>query len=181
MGCPFLGKPVIAEWGRWPIDVELLCQVAVPVWHIWVCVCVVEAGLQVVNGNLLSLLHRTITPPPPNGTRPTATALKMPGPTPPAALIRGIVGTQRERTPAAKQCIVEAQTAMSMEVHQNHARKGGATSGSRTIPAPKLQEKLDLHRQPGKRAAKFHRFAAWTTMHAGKQLPGAHMVCTAQP
>ena len=40
----------------------------------------------------------------------------------------GVVYAHSEKTQAAKQCIMEAQTAMSMEVHQSHVLNGGAKS-----------------------------------------------------
>ena len=41
--------------------------------------------------------------------------------------------SREKKTSAAKQCIIEAQTTMSMEAHQSHVLKGGAKSG-RTEP-----------------------------------------------
>jgi len=49
-----------------------------------------------------------------------------------------------------------------VEVNQNHVLKGGKTwqysnlHPWNTISSPKAQEKLDLHRQPEKRTAKFN-------------------------
>ena len=37
----------------------------------------------------------------------------------------GVVCTHREKTQTAKHCIVEVQTAVSMEVHQSHEKKKG--------------------------------------------------------
>ena len=42
----------------------------------------------------------------------------------------------RTRTQAAKQCIIDAKTAMSMEVHQNHALREGGDSGRTAISVP---------------------------------------------
>ena len=57
-----------------------------------------------------------------------------------------------EKTPAAKQCIMEAQTTMSVEVHQSHVLKGGSKHGRTVIstpeipsPSPESQDKLDLY------------------------------------
>ena len=54
---------------------------------------------------------------------------------------KDVVCAHPEKIPAAKQCIIEAQTAMSMKVHQSHELKGGAKSGRTSVS-------LEYHPQP---------------------------------
>ena len=52
-------------------------------------------------------------------------ALRMTETTPRVVVGKALFARHREKTRAAKQCIVEAQTAMSMKVHRSHVLKGG--------------------------------------------------------
>ena len=38
---------------------------------------------------------------------------------------KGVVSARREKTQAAQQRVIEAQTSLSAEVHQNHVLRGG--------------------------------------------------------
>ena len=49
---------------------------------------------------------------------------------------KGVMCVHREKRHAGKQCITEAQTAMSMEVHRRHGLKGG-----NAIPQPRIIER----------------------------------------
>ena len=78
-------------------------------------------------------------------------------------LLRAFVDAHREKTRAAKQYIIEAQAAMSMEVLQSHVLKGGAKSGKTVIPeipSPALNHRKNLiftgKNQPEYGTAKFH-------------------------
>ena len=102
---------------------------------------------------------------PPVVARATVEALKATGTTPPAALTRGVVCAHREKTHAAQQCVIEAQTPMSTAVHQTHVRNAGRGGGGwqQVIsipeipsPSPESQNKLGLQREPENRTAKFH-------------------------
>ena len=59
----------------------------------------------------------------------------------------GVGCALREKTQAAKQCIIEAQRAMSTEVHPSHALKGGAKSGRTVISIPKIPSPAPNHRK----------------------------------
>ena len=70
-----------------------------------------------------------------------------------------------KKTPAAKQCLIKAQTATSMEVHHVLKGGGGGPSGRTVIsipgmpsPTPKSKETLDSHGPPEKGTAKTPRF-----------------------
>ena len=84
---------------------------------------------------------------------------------PPVVLTRGGVCAHRKKTSAAKQCIIEAQTTVSTEVHRSQVLKGAGGGGGNKwqdsipeipSPSPESQEKLDLTDNKAKRTAKFH-------------------------
>ena len=68
--------------------------------------------------------------------------LEMTETTPPVVLTRALMVRTMNRK-AARQCIIEAQTAMTMHVNQSHALKEGAKSGRTTTSAS-----LKHHPQP---------------------------------
>ena len=72
---------------------------------------------------------------PPPFARTTVKALEMTEPTPPFCSDEGVVDLHGEKTPAAKQCIIEAQTTMSMEVHRR-AKCGRPVISIPKIPSP---------------------------------------------
>ena len=51
---------------------------------------------------------------------------------------KGVVRAHHEKTNAAKQCIIETQVAISMEVHRSHVLEGGAKSGRMSISIPEI-------------------------------------------
>ena len=51
---------------------------------------------------------------------------------------RDVVCADREKAQAAKQCINEPQTAMSMEVHQSHVLKGGVKVAGQSPALPDI-------------------------------------------
>ena len=72
-------------------------------------------------------------------------ALKMTETRPP--VVRTIVCAQREKTQAARQCIIEAQTAMSMEVQHSHVLRGVAKGGRTVTSIPKIPSPAPTHRK----------------------------------